>query len=58
MANTTVGNTTPPAYDDYSDVTGAIDDVEAVPTPDGPDLGVDYDWDYVTGNETGRREYS
>jgi len=35
-----------------------VDDDGTVPVPDGPGLGVDYDWDYVLANETGRREYS
>lgn len=51
-------NTTPPVYDDYSDAIDAIDDDGTVPVPDGPGLGVDYDWEYVFDNETGRRVYS
>jgi L-alanine-DL-glutamate epimerase-like enolase superfamily enzyme len=31
----------------------AIDDDGTVPVPDGPGLGVDYDWDFVEANKTG-----
>jgi L-alanine-DL-glutamate epimerase-like enolase superfamily enzyme len=52
-------NTTPPVYaGDYDDQLDTVDDDGTVPVPDGPGLGVDYDWDYVLANETGRREYS
>jgi len=43
---------------DYDDQLDTVDDDGTVPVPDGPGLGVDYDWDYVLANETGRREYS
>ncbi|MFB6297493.1 MAG: enolase C-terminal domain-like protein [Salinirussus sp.] len=51
-------NTTPPVYGDgYRDDFDAIDGDGTVPVPDGPGLGVDYDWDYVETNATGRRQY-
>ena len=47
-------NTQPPVYrGDYSDMFDTIDDDGTVPVPDGPGLGVEYDWDYVEANKTG-----
>ncbi|EMA48186.1 mandelate racemase/muconate lactonizing protein [Halococcus salifodinae DSM 8989] len=46
-------NTQPPVYEgNYSDM---IEDVEdgTVPVPDGPGLGIDYDWNYIKNNRTG-----
>ena len=44
----------PPVYaGDYEDRLGTIDDEGTVPVPDGPGLGVDYDWDYIEANQTG-----
>ena len=31
----------------------AVDDEGTVPIPDGPGLGVKYDWDYIRNNATG-----
>lgn len=51
-------NTTPPVYEgDYADDLDAIDDEGTVPVPDGPGLGVEYDWDYIEENRTGGRTY-
>lgn len=48
------GNTIPPIYEgDYSDQLDAIDENGCVEVPDGPGLGVDYDWDYIEDNLTG-----
>jgi L-alanine-DL-glutamate epimerase-like enolase superfamily enzyme len=48
-------NTPPPVYQgDYSDMIDTIDENGTVPVPDGPGLGVDYDWDYIEGNQTGQ----
>jgi len=47
-------NTQPPVYQgEYSDQLDTIDDDGTVPIPDGPGLGVDYDWDYIESNQTG-----
>ncbi len=47
-------NTQPPVYEgDYSDMLDTVDDAGTVPVPDGPGLGVDYDWEYVEENQTG-----
>ncbi|WP_042662170.1 enolase C-terminal domain-like protein [Haloferax sp. ATB1] len=47
-------NTQPPVYrGDYSDMFDTIDERGTVPVPDGPGLGVDYDWEYVEANATG-----
>lgn len=46
-------NTQPPVYKgEYSDM---IEDVEdgAVPVPNGPGLGVEYDWEYINDNQKG-----
>ncbi len=51
-------NTTPPVYvGDYVDDLDAIDDDGTVPIPDGPGLGVEYDWEYIMDNELGGRTY-
>lgn len=53
-----IENTIPPVYEgDYGDGFDCIDDDGTVGVPDGPGLGVTYDWDYVYDHETGRREY-
>ena len=47
-------NTQPPVYEGgYSDMIDAVDDDGTVPVPDGPGLGVEYDWDYIEDNSTG-----
>ncbi|MFC7192245.1 enolase C-terminal domain-like protein [Halocatena marina] len=47
-------NTQPPVYTGaYSDMIDTIDDDGMVTVPDGPGLGVDYDWDYINANQTG-----
>jgi len=52
-------NTIPPVYEgDYDDGFDTLDEDGTVGVPEGPGLGVDYDWDYVLDNETGRREYA
>jgi len=47
-------NTQPPVYEgDYSDMIDTIDDDGMVEVPDGPGLGVEYDWAYIERNATG-----
>jgi L-alanine-DL-glutamate epimerase-like enolase superfamily enzyme len=47
-------NTQPPVYEgDYSDMIDTIDDDGTVEVPDGPGLGVDYDWEFIRDNATG-----
>jgi len=47
-------HTQPPVYDgDYEEGLDAIDDDGTVPVPDGPGLGVEYDWDFIYDNCTG-----
>lgn len=46
-------NTQPPVYDTYSDMIDTIDEDGTVPVPDGPGLGVEYDWEYIEENSTG-----
>ncbi|MDR9432059.1 MAG: enolase C-terminal domain-like protein [Natronomonas sp.] len=49
-----VKNTQPPVYrGGYSDMLDTIDDDGTVGIPDGPGLGVDYDWKYIEENQTG-----
>ncbi|MFC7212609.1 enolase C-terminal domain-like protein [Saliphagus sp. GCM10025334] len=43
----------PPVYDDYADGLKAVDADGTVPVPDGPGLGVSYDWDYIEERATG-----
>ena len=49
----------PPIYKDgYSDdKLGAIDKNGCVQVPQGPGLGVEYDWDYITKHSTGVTVY-
>ncbi|WP_331236482.1 enolase C-terminal domain-like protein [Natronorarus salvus] len=45
-------NTQPPVYEgEYSDQLDAISSNGTVPVPDGPGLGVEYDWEYIEANE-------
>jgi L-alanine-DL-glutamate epimerase-like enolase superfamily enzyme len=47
-------NTQPPVYKgEYSDMIDAIDDDGHVDVPDGPGLGVEYDWEYIEEMQTG-----
>jgi L-alanine-DL-glutamate epimerase-like enolase superfamily enzyme len=39
---------------DYSDMIDTVDADGRVRVPEGPGLGVEYDWDYVEANATGR----
>jgi L-alanine-DL-glutamate epimerase-like enolase superfamily enzyme len=51
-------NTQPPVYlNDYADLLDSVDGDGTVSVPDGPGLGVEYDWDYVEDNALGRRTY-
>jgi len=48
-------NTQPPIYKcGYSDMLDTVADDGTVPVPDGPGLGVEYDWDYIEANEIER----
>ncbi|NGM70501.1 mandelate racemase [Natronolimnobius sp. AArcel1] len=47
-------NTQPPVYNGtYSDMLDTIDEDGYVSIPDGPGLGVEYDWEYIEENTTG-----
>lgn len=47
-------NTVPPVYSgDYSDELDTVSSEGTVPVPDGPGLGIKYDWDYIEENKTG-----
>ena len=49
-----VNNPIPPVYDGgYSDSIEAVDDRGRLSVPEGPGLGVDYDWEYIEANATG-----
>ncbi len=51
-------NAIPPVYDgDYSDQIDCIDADGTVGVPDGPGLGITYDWDYVVANTIQRFEF-
>jgi len=47
----------PPVYDSYTDRLESVGDDGTFPVPDGPGLGVDYDWDYIEENAVGGRIY-
>ncbi len=47
-------NTQPPVYQGgYSDMIDTVGENGHVTIPDGPGLGVDYDWEYIEENQTG-----
>jgi L-alanine-DL-glutamate epimerase-like enolase superfamily enzyme len=47
-------NTQPPVYEGgYSDLIDTVDGDGTVGIPEGPGLGVEYDWDYIDENSTG-----
>ncbi|QLG61745.1 enolase C-terminal domain-like protein [Halorarum salinum] len=47
-------NNQPPVYaDGYSDFLDTVDDDGTVGVPEGPGLGVEYDWEFVEANKTG-----
>ena len=47
-------NSTPPVYlGDYADELDSITGEGCVSVPNGPGLGVDYDWDFILENKTG-----
>jgi L-alanine-DL-glutamate epimerase-like enolase superfamily enzyme len=49
-----VPNPVPPVYEgDYSDGLEDVDPDGTFPVPDGPGLGVEYDWEYVEDHATG-----
>jgi len=49
---------TPPVYaGEYTDALDAVNSDGTVPVPDGPGLGVDYDWDYIESNALGTVVY-
>ena len=47
----------PPVYAEYTDDPGGLDADGTVGVPDGPGLGVDYDWDYVEDHAVDRRTF-
>ncbi len=49
-----MANCVPPVYRcGYSDQPGALDADGCVPVPDGPGLGVEYDWPFIEAHGTG-----
>jgi L-alanine-DL-glutamate epimerase-like enolase superfamily enzyme len=53
-----VDNTQPPVYEgEYADQLDSIDDEGRIGVPDGPGLGVSYDWEFVEDNRLGGRTY-
>jgi L-alanine-DL-glutamate epimerase-like enolase superfamily enzyme len=53
-----IGSTSEPIYaGGYSDNLGSIDSNGHVPVPDGPGLGVGYDWDFIEAHRSGIRQY-
>lgn len=49
-----IGPGYPPVYTDgYRDALDAIDEKGCVDVPDGPGLGVEYDWELITNNQIG-----
>ena len=53
-----MANLIPPVYDaTYSDQPEALGADGCVPVPDGPGLGVSYDWDFITANTTAAYDF-
>src|SRR5262249_31379893 len=51
-------NIVPPAYAcDYSDQPEDVGEDGCVPVPEGPGLGVAYDWDFIAAHQSARRTY-
>ena len=58
LVGPTVDNTQPPVYEgEYADQLDSIDDEGRIGVPDGPGLGVSYDWEFVEDNRLGGRTY-
>ena len=47
----------PPVYASYTDAPDGLNADGTVGVPDGPGLGVEYDWDYVEDNAVARRTF-
>ncbi len=53
-----IGSTSDPIYTNgYSDNLDSIDANGHVPVPDGPGMGVGYDWDFIEAHRSGVRQY-
>jgi L-alanine-DL-glutamate epimerase-like enolase superfamily enzyme len=53
-----IDNPLPPVYTcGYADQLDAVGDDGCVPVPDGPGLGVTYDWDYIACHRTALHRY-
>jgi L-alanine-DL-glutamate epimerase-like enolase superfamily enzyme len=50
-------SSSPPIYTNYSDTLDAIDKNGCVPVPEGPGLGVEFDWDFIEKHRTGKVIY-
>lgn len=58
LVNPECDNTQPPIYEGgYEDQLDTVDSEGTVPVPEGPGLGVEYDWDYIDGQKKGGRTY-
>jgi len=54
-----VANPVPPVFGSgYSDALEDIGEDGCMPVPDGPGIGVDYDWDYIAANRTALQEFT
>ena len=51
-------NLIPPVYEGYSDQPDAVGADGCVPVPDGPGLGVSYDWDFIERNTTASHDFT
>jgi L-alanine-DL-glutamate epimerase-like enolase superfamily enzyme len=53
-----IPNTTPPIYEcGYDDQLETIDEDGYIDLPEGPGLGVEYNWEFIERNKTGQRVY-
>ena len=54
-----MANVVPPVYDEreYRDSLDALGDDGCMPVPDGPGLGVVYDWEFIVANRVSFHEF-
>lgn len=51
-------NVIPPVYQEYSDQADAVGTDGCVPVPDGPGLGVTYDWEFIERTTTSAYDFN
>ena len=53
-----IANPIPPVFGpDYSDALEDVGEDGCFPVPEGPGIGIDYDWDFIVANRTAHHEF-